>query len=54
MDEDTDDSYNFRMNWLNTRCVDDLFRFRGKAYLPLVLHKKPDFLLVDIMMLITD
>jgi hypothetical protein len=54
MDEDTDDSYNFRMNWLKTRCVDDLFRFRGKGYLPLVLHRKPDFMLVDIMMLITD
>jgi hypothetical protein len=53
MVEDSDDSYNFRINWLKTSAERDLYRVRGVGYLPLLIHAQPDIYLVDIMMLIT-
>jgi hypothetical protein len=51
--EDTDHTYNFRINWLKTRAEADLFKARGMGYLPLT-HKDSGNLLVDIMMLHTN
>lgn len=52
MEEDTDHTYKFRMEWLSTRAVADLYKFRGKGYLPIILEKEPKSVLIDIMMLI--
>lgn len=50
MDRDTDDTYRFRMDWLQNRAEADLYRVRGRGYLPLA-YKDPYNLLVDIMSL---
>jgi hypothetical protein len=52
MENDTDDTFKFRINWLTNRAESDLYRFRGKGSVPLFQNIQPEYLLVDIMMLL--
>jgi hypothetical protein len=52
MDEDTDETYNQRIEWLQTRAYSDLSRVKGQSYVPLLVQEKPTDILGDIMNLI--
>jgi len=52
MEEDTDNTYNYRMEWLKNKAPVDLSKVHGRGYVPILVHGKPVYILEDIVNLV--